>query len=204
MNCIILGDKHQQGMKSKGCPALISINQKTNLLINQYTILKSLFKNINITYIYGFDNKKFTDFVSQSDLDIQTFYNSHHVTNNQAFSLSLAHNLLSNNENLLIVDGYQKLNKNIFKKFKENNGSKIFLNKKEDYNRENSVGCIIHEGSVTNFSFDLVNSIYNIYYIDKQHIKELKKMLKEKKYFNNFIFELINKLIDQGLKITPV
>lgn len=200
MNCIILGDKYQNGMKSKGCAGLIDINKKTNILLNQYQTLKSIFKNIKILYIYGFDNKKFMDFVTSSNLDIQTKFNSRYQTHNHAFSLSLAKDLV-HDDNLLIIDGYQQLNKNMFKKFDEQSGSKIFIKSKQKHNGD-SVGCIMNNNSIENLSFDLDNSIYNMYYLDKQYVSALFRMLENTKYHNNFIFELFNKLIDQGLNIT--
>lgn len=203
MNCIILGDKYQQGMKSKGCAGLININKKTNILSNQYQTLKLLFKHINIVYIYGFDNKKFMDFVNSSSMDIQTKFNSQYNVYNHAFSLSLAKDLLED-DNLLIIDGYQKLNKNIFKKFDENNGSQIFVKASNEQNNE-SIGCIINKNNnIEHFSFDLNNSIYDIYYLDKKYVSSLFKILSQTRYYNNFMFELLNKLIDQGLKIKVI
>lgn len=202
MNCIILGDKYQQGMKSKGCSALIQINSKSNILINQYNILKSVFKNINIIYVYGFDNKKFLDFIETSKMDICTEFNDKFNTYNQAFSLSLVENMVKD-DNLLIIDGYQKLNKTMFKKFNPSNGSAIFIKDSQNYNN-NSVGYTINNDYIQYFSFDLHNSIHDIYYLDKPFVAPLFNILQQKKYHNNFIFELINKLIDQGLKIKAI
>lgn len=198
MNCIILGDKYQQRMKSKGCAGLIKINKKYNILLNQYEILKSTFKNINIIYIYGFDDKKFLDFIKSSKLDISIKFNSNYNIYNQAFSLSLVKDDLINDD-LLIIDGYQKLNKNMFKKFDFNKGSSTFI-KNMHSNINESIGCIIANGYIEHFSFDLQNSIYNIYYLEKKCVNSLLNILKQVKYHNNFIFELINKLIDQGFK----
>lgn len=202
MNCIILGDKYQQGMKSKGCAALIQINSKSNILINQYNILKSVFKNINIIYVYGFDNKKFLDFIETSKMDICTEFNDKFNTYNQAFSLSLVENMVKD-DNLLIIDGYQKLNKTMFKKFNPSNGSTIFIKDSQNYDN-NSVGYTINNDCIQHFSFDLNNSIHDIYYLDKTFVAPLFNILQQKKYHNNFIFELINKLIDQGLKIKAI
>lgn len=202
MNCVILGDKYQQGMKSKGCSGLIHINKKLNIISNQYKILKSIFKNIKILYIYGFDNKKFIDFIETSNMDIRTKFNSQYNVYNHAFSLSLAKNCIDNDD-LLIIDGYQKLHKNIFKKFDQTRGSTIFIKHNTELNRDD-VGCIINKNNVEHFSFDLNNNIYNIYYLEKKYVNALFEILEKNKYHNYFIFELFNKLIDQGLNIRAI
>lgn len=200
MNCIILGDKFQKGMKSKGCAALISLNKKHNILQHQYNVLKSSFENINITYIYGFDSKKFIDFCKDSDLTIDMIYNQDYNNYNEAFSLSLAKNILEQDETL-IIDGYVQFNKNIFRKFDRKIGSQVFIGTKDK--EENSVGCIIHDNYIENFSFDLDNNIEQIYYLNKDSSLKLKQVLDNTKYNNCFIFELLNILIDSGHTIKP-
>lgn len=203
MNCIILGDKYQQGMKSKGCAALIEIKNKSNILLNQYATLKSIFnEKINITYVYGFDNKKFLDFIENSKIKISIEFNDKFNIYNQAFSLSLVKNI-DYNDDLMIIDGYQKLNKNMFKKFDQIAGSKIFMKDSKNCNN-NSVGCTINNGKIEHLSFDLDNSIHDMYYLDKEFVGNLFAILEQTKYHNNFIFELINKLIDNGLAIKAI
>jgi CTP:phosphocholine cytidylyltransferase-like protein len=201
MNCIILGDKYQKGMKSKGCAGLIDLNKKTNILQHQYDILKSFFKDIDITYIYGFDSKKFLEFCKDSDLSMKIVYNEHYTIYNQGFSLRLAKDILANTDTL-IVDGYIKLNKNIFKKFDRDIGSQVFIN--NTANEGDRVGCVINSDNlIENFSFDLDNNIEQIYYLDKQSCAKLGSILDNPRYNNYFIFELLNLLIDAGYNIQP-
>ena len=75
MNCIILGDKFQKGMKSKGCSALLKINKKLNVLNNQYSVLKEIIPNINITYVYGFDGKRLLEYYTNNALNISLVLN---------------------------------------------------------------------------------------------------------------------------------
>lgn len=198
MNCVILGDKYQKGMKSKGCAALIRANKQYNLLENQYFTLKSIFPDIKINYIYGFDNKKFLDYIDKSEIPLKIIYNDHYHKYNHIFSLGLVSELF--NDNLLIVDGYKLLTKKIFKKFNCNN-SQVFVNKEHD---QDSVGCVINKsGNIENFNFDLANSLENIYYIDKECSIAMKSFIENKYHYNHFIFEILNKLIDHGFIFKP-
>lgn len=202
MNCLILGDKYQNGMKSKGCPALIAINNKTKIFDHQYSILESIVDNLNIYYVYGFDSKKFIEFYKNSSIEFTKIYNEQYNQYNQAFSLSLAQKILDRDDTL-IIDGYQRLNKALIKKLINNTHSTIIVNKNSNHDSE-SVGCIINQDSVVSLSLDLNNQVQNIYYLNKQCSFNLSRLLDNKKYHNNFIFELLNKLIDQGNIIKPI
>lgn len=203
MNCIILGDKYQNGMKSKGCCALIRTSKNINMLTHQHNILSSVFNDINIIYVYGFDNKKFIDFHKQCGLNIHIIYNENHNQNNQAYSLSLAKEFIANNETI-IIDGYQKINKSNIKKIKFNqNCSYLFIDKNSVCDSER-VGCIIDGDTIENLSLDLSNIVKDIYYFDKKCSRDLSSMLNDPKNHNNFIFELINKLIDNNHNIKPL
>lgn len=196
MNAIILGDKYSKGMKSKGCSGLIPISRKKNILQNQCDILYSIFKNINITYIYGFDNKKFIDFYEKSNIDINVVYNPNFNQYNYAFSLSLVKELF--NTDVIIVHGYRVLNKTMFKNFHTKNGSQIFI-KQEKPDDKSGAGCIINNEVIENFSFDLDNVIDDVYYLDYDCANYFGSyLLNNKTYHNNFIFELLNKSIDSG------
>ena len=67
MNIIILGDKYQKRMKSRGCVGLIKYNNK-NIISHQYKTLHSIFPNANIIYVYGFDNKRFISYINKNIL----------------------------------------------------------------------------------------------------------------------------------------
>lgn len=203
MNCIILGDKYQNGMKSRGCCALIKTNKNTNMLTHQYNILSSVFSNIKIIYVYGFDNKKFIDFYKQCNLNVNIVYNENYNRYNQAHSLSLAKDFMLNGETI-IIDGYQKINKSNIKKIKFNqNCSYLFINKNSTCDSER-VGCIIDGDTIKSLSLDLSNVIKDIYYFNKECSRDLSCILNDKKNQNNFIFELINRLIDNDHNIKPI
>jgi CTP:phosphocholine cytidylyltransferase-like protein len=199
MNIIIIGDKPQKNMKSRGCVGLIKYNKINTLLENQYIILKSLFPRSKIVYIYGFDSKKFEEYLDQNNKKIIPIYNQDYYKCNSGLSLSLAKNFLK--DSCLIINGNSILNKKIFESFKPNNISQVFVNQNK---KISDIGCIISNSKIENFSLDLTNNIYNIYYLSRKDSHILYNIVSNKKHNNHFVFELLNKMIDVGVCFSPV
>lgn len=199
MNCIIIGDKYQRGMKSKGCMALMKSSKKGTVLDNQYELLNNIFNNIDITYVYGFDAKKLLDAVQEKNYHIDMIYNESHDKYNEAFSIGLVNEKLNNNT--LIVLGHQILTSRILKKLKDFNRSGVFVYSSD---AKSKIGCVMLNHKITTLNFGLDNQIHDIYYLNKESSIALKKLIQTQKYNNYFLFELLNKLIDQGLEIRPI
>jgi choline kinase len=195
MNIVILGDKFQKRMKSKGCVGLIKIDDKTNMLEHQYDILKNRFPKANIVYIYGFEEKKFEAYIDKKIFyykDLVTIYNSSHLNQSSVFSLFMAKEYF--NDNCLILFGDNPLKSSHINAFNENNGSQIFLTHK----KENSLGCTLSENNyVVNIDYGLPNYLYDVFYLEHKHMSYLYNILNENNsYHNCFIFEIVNKIID--------
>lgn len=200
MNCIILGDKYQKGMKSKGCSALIKSNKQSTIIENQYYILTSIFDKLNITYVCGFDSKRLKEFVDEKKFSLDLIYNKEYDQYNEGYSLNLAASSLD--EETLILLGYQTLSNKIAKKInKLRDDSSVFIT---NDSCDSKVGCIIYDSNITTFSFGLENYIHDIYYLDKKCSQYLRKILSTNKYNNYFIFELLNTLLDNNLHIKPI
>ena len=200
MNIIILGDKYQKRMKSKGCVGLIKINSK-NILQLQHRVLRQVFPEANIVYVYGFEGKKFNSFINKSTLldnDIISIYNPYYETYNNSYSLSLTKDFL--NDDCLILFGDLILSKKIFDKFINKNDSQIFISKQN----KNRLGCIINDNKIENISYDLDNYLTDIYYLTKFHANMIQNLLTNKINYNCFIFEIINKLVDMNQNIKPL
>jgi CTP:phosphocholine cytidylyltransferase-like protein len=197
MNFIILGDKYQKGMKSRGCPGLIKIDSKTLLFDYQYKIIRKYFPQSQIIYVGGFESKKIENFIGKNYKDVTYIYNSKYDSLNDGYTISLVQNLLL--INTFILCGYTIFDKKLFNTFDTNQGSQLFIYPKE----KNPIGCIITDNKVNNISFDLPNSISNIYYLSKQDCQILQKFVCDIKYKNYFLFELMNKLIDNGVIFKP-
>jgi CTP:phosphocholine cytidylyltransferase-like protein len=201
MNFIILADKFQKRMKSKGCVSLLKVNNKTTLLQHQYSVIKHNFPNAKIRYVYGFDHKKLEVYLAKNSYlqkDITSIYNPLYAQYNHTYSLYLCCKYLTSDCFLLFGDTI--LNTKLFNNFKPSNSSKVFISPKNKSN----LGCVIHNNQIHNICYDLDNHILNMYYISKEHIQTLKQVVEDKLSHNHFIFETINKLIDRRCIIEPV
>lgn len=198
MNFIILADKYQKGMKSKGCTGLLQINRKYNLLDFQYTNIKRHFPKCTIIYVYGFDHKKLSSFVSNKKYkDLISIYNPDYQNYNYTHTLNIASNYL--NDNCFITFGDIMFKYQAFDNFSTNAGSQIFINTKI----KNKLGCTIQNNTINHISFDLDNYLSNIYYLTKKDANTLKKIIGNSKLKNYFIFEIINKMIDNNTTFKP-
>lgn len=198
MNFIILADKFNKGMKSKGCLGLLGLNKKNNILQFQYANIKKVFPKSKIIYVYGFDHKKMEIFLEQNEYsDLISIYNPDYEKYNYAYTLSLASNYL--NDNCFISFGDIIFKHNIFKGFNKQNKSQVFINKKI----KNTFGCTIIDDNIINISFDLPNYLSHIYYVCKKDISQFNALVTNRKFKNCFIFEIINKMIDSNVSFNP-
>jgi choline kinase len=200
MNCIILGDKFQKRMKSKGCVGLIKNNNRC-IIQNQHKILKQIFDTeLKIIYVYGFESKRLNAFITKNEElsdDILLIYNKNYELYNHAHSLFLCRDYLD--DDCLIIFGDSILSSKTFTKFDKSIGSQIFINK----NARNKLGCVIQNSEIQNISYDLDNYLSEIYFISKKDAQELAKLLSNTDIHNYFIFEILNKMIDNRCVIKP-
>lgn len=197
MNFIILADKYQKGMKSKGCVGLIKVNTRLNAFDQQYRLIKNSFKKSKIIYVYGFDHKKMLSYIETKKYDdLIMIYNEMYENYNYAHSLSLAQKYMDKDFFILFGDSIFK--KEVFEK-QNNQNSQIYINKKQ----KNALGCILDKNQlIHNISFDLDNYLMDIYYISKKDSTVMKNIVSNPKFKNCFIFELINKMIDNGINFS--
>jgi choline kinase len=204
MNVIILGDKFQKRMKSKGSVGLLKIN-KDYLIVKQYRAIKKFFPDSKIVYVYGFDSKRFVSVLDNEykDIkdDIEFLYNKEYDSNNYGYSLELAKHYLE--DDTLVLFGYTILSNNILNQINiQDKISKIFITN----NNENKLGCVIHNNRIENIFYDLDNKLEDIYFLTQTDAIILQKILNDKNIVtkNMFIFEFINKLIDNNVCIKPI
>lgn len=200
MNFIILGDKFQKRMKSKGCSGLIKVGKNSNIDL-QYKYIKKYFPSSKIIYISGFESKKLAVYLSQNAeyyKNLILVNNTHYTDYNYTYSLSLAKTYFDNNTFILFGDTV--IDNNTFKKFNTRNGSQILLQK-----TKNELGCIITQDTIKNIAYDLDNYLSNIYYICKSDMLLLKSLIcANDLYRNYFIFEIINILIEKNIRFKPL
>lgn len=199
MNIIILGDKYQKRMKSRGCVGLIKLNNK-NILTHQYKALKHKFPNSKIVYIYGFDNKRFLSYIHKNLLsypDLLLVHNQYYEKYNNVYSLSLAQQYL--HQDCLIMFGDQLVKQQTFDNFKHTQESQIFINSKI----KTRLGCVVNNSNIENISYDLDNYLSEIYFISKAQVETFRNLISDPIHYNYFIFEILNKMIDYNIKIIP-
>ena len=189
MNIIILGDKYEKGMKSKGCQALMPYSARVLMVEHQIKQLHKACSRINnIVYVYGLDAKQFTS--ANTKYDIIKIYNPNYIDTNYAYSLCEARKFLD--DNCLIIFGDTKLDK-VNLKYLKLDFSCVFT----DNSAESKLGYIENQGNVINIAYDLPFKINDkIFYLSKNDAIKIQKLLENSQHHNNFIFELINKIID--------
>lgn len=199
MKFIIIGDRFQKRMKSKGCTGLIQIKNKP-IIEYQYRYIKRFFPESEIIYISGFEHKKLSAYISKHKNkypDLSLVNNNLYEKYSYVYSLSLVTQQL--NDDGFILFGDNVLNNRTFKYFSASNGSQIFIQSKDKY----ELGCIISDDHVQRISYDIGNYLANIYYLSNDHMLSLQKLLLLDKYKNYFLFEMINELINQTHNIRP-
>jgi choline kinase len=194
MNFIILGDKFQKRMKSKGCIGLIKVNQK-NILQLQYRNIKNLFPSAKILYVCGFESKKLLSFIEKYKdqfPDLTGINNRNYELYNSAYSLYLA--LGKCDDECCILFGDNLLEYRHLSEINKTPYCKALIDRKN----KNKLGCIINQNhNIENICYDLDNYLCEVYYISKDNVTIIKKILENRLYHNCFIFEIMNKLIDQ-------
>lgn len=194
MNCIIIADRYNKGMKSKGCTGLIRINKKYNVFQNQYKTIKKKFPNSKIIYVYGFENKKIENYLKINYEDVTAIYNDKFDSAGYCHSLNCVKQYL--NKDCLLFFGDLITKPEVFDNFDKKN-SHIYVNKKNHSN----LGCIIDNNEILqNISYDLDNYLMNMYYFNKKDIKILSLIVSEYKNRNCFVFEAVNRMVDLGVK----
>lgn len=199
MNFIIIGDKFQKRMKSKGCVGLIKINHNS-IIQHQFKIIKTAFPQAQIIYIYGFEGKKLLSFIYKNEPlknNIVTIQNKRYEEYNSAYSLYVAKEFL--NDDCFIAFGDNVLHPKMFNGFDTKDGSQLIINNKS----KNRLGCVLYNNKIENIAYDLENYLSEVYFLSKQDSSVLKKMIENENIHNYFVFELINRLIDYDINIKP-
>lgn len=199
MNIIILADKYQKRMKSRGCVGLIKLQNK-NILYHQYKILTTKFPSSKIIYVYGFDNKRLLSYIDKNNhlyKQLIFVHNNMYDQYNNAYSLSLVKEYFD--DDLLIMFGDKIITSSTFNRFSRNKFSQIFI----DNHSQSKLGCIIDNNRIENICYDLDNTLSEIYFISQDQAIDLKNLVSNPSFYNYFIFELVNKMIDSNKPIIP-
>jgi CTP:phosphocholine cytidylyltransferase-like protein len=202
MNFIILGDKFQKRMKSKGCIGLVQNNNKPIIEI-QYKTIKKHFPLATVIYVTGFESKKLSNYLDKNKnlyKDIILVNNREYENYNRGYSLSLIQQYLNGQCFICLGDNTLKNTLCKFNEKKHCDTSKVFVSEQNN----TGLGCVITDSVVENICYGLDNYVSDAYYLTSDHSLRLQKLIQDKKYHNYFVFELINNLIDQQQIFKPL
>jgi len=203
MIVIILADSYKKGSKSNGCCGLIPFGKNQNLIQQQHRAIKSIFPKSKIVYVYGFDGKKFGSYIKKHPLvDTKTVFNENHSKHSEGHSLSLALEEVDQDQDCLIVFGYDPLDKDELNHIKSTKRSTALLGR---HNKTN-LGCIVDRSAniINHIFFGLDNYISNTYFLKKTEVQILKQILQTSNTNNMFLFEIINSVISKNGILTPM
>jgi choline kinase len=197
---IMLNALPDKKIKSLGNRCLIQI--KKNITILDYCI--DLFKKIfhqadcEIIIVCAFDNKKIKKYIELRYPYIK--YIEHQLDDMTNIGHSLQTALSSiNGQNCLVVNTNSILVSQSIKKIKSSLDKTFILTSNES---GGDIGFIENDGYISNCYYGLPNKIYDIFYINQKQLEDVKKITKG--VSSMFLFEIINKYISEGIKISPL
>jgi len=194
-NAIILVQEITKGMKSVGSKALLELYKNTSVLEYQIQYLKRFYYPINIYVCTGFEHEKIVK-TTQKYKNVYYSFNREYETDNQVGSLIKCLKEYDNIKNALVFS----------------NGlipiDKIKINRNESSIQVTDKPSKIPFQIGTNNNSDLSYLFYGLpykwtefIYLNKDSINQTIELTGKKNYCKMFLFELINILLDHGLKI---
>jgi choline kinase len=202
-NIIIVGAKPIAGMKSLGAVSNMSLVGKKTVLDIQLQNLNKRFICDNIVYVGGHMGDKII-FPSYKNQKLSYIHNPEYDNKNNGYSLKLVLEHLTH-PNTLILFNKTIFNYKIFDSLIKNPISSIFI----DNSPKNTyrIGCNLNQntGLVNNLFYGLNNKTCGIYFLqNNEHVKFKNILLYKKNIDNNFIFEIINDIIEDGGRFQPI
>ena len=202
MTIILVCDKPAHRMKSYGPTPLIELNKKKQKLIDQQIqIIQHAFNNFEIIMCCGADSLKISNYVyaKHRDVNIRIIENQIYQTSNSCESLRISlHN--TGNDNVLIMSGYTKINKGLFRNFDFLNSHVIAT---KSFAKGFDIGLNIGSSNkVEHFSFGAsLCWLETTFFRGSGIINNLVKILSQEEYKKRFIFEALNTLIRENNSI---
>lgn len=198
MTIVLVCDKPAHRMKSYGPTPLIQLNKKKQKLIDQQIeIIKHAFEKFEIIMCCGSDSYKIATYVyrKHTDIDIRVIENQIYDKTNSCESLRIALNN-TGNKNILVMSGYTKINKGLFRNFHFHDShviaTKVFAKGFDVGLNVNSLSDAEH------FSFGATLCwLETIYLKGEQIVEKLMKIISQEEYKKKFIFESLNTLIQE-------
>lgn len=204
-NVILLCSEITKGMKSYGPKAFIPIGNKNKekpLIIKQIdNIFLTHGKNTKIYIIIGFEYDKFIKILDQYYplhiyKNIIQIYNEFYDKSNNAYSLSLALDLIGSQDGDILI-----IQNGILTDYSPKNSKKSLIPILKNNNKDESfnIGLTISGKKVEYMFYDLPYRWSEILYINNSDIESIKNILTKHNLKQKFLFEMINLLIDNNI-----
>lgn len=201
-NIVILGAKPIKGMKSIGTISSVPVYGHKSILDLQLHNLKRRFHTDNIVYVRGYMGDKLSDIDHK---EIKYVDNNHYSLKNNAYSLKLAAPYLKKYDSTLILFNKVLFHYKIFNYLTRNKDSKIIIdNSSKNFYK---IGCNINSQTniVNNLFYGLDNKLCGIYFLRGRENDMLMETLESRNNLDNeFVFEIINSIIEQGGRFSPM
>tara|TARA_B100001094_G_scaffold331046_1_gene398105 strand:+ start:737 stop:1441 length:705 start_codon:yes stop_codon:yes gene_type:complete len=202
LTAIVLYTDLIKGAKTKQCKSICSINNKTTVIQEQIASLKKMNRRIEIVILAGKGHKDIDKVLKETKntnkIKLVCVDEYLHVNQGQVFLNAI--NKLNIENNVLLILG-EILFKNICCKKLSNNTTWLIDKKRDDFN----ISCRTSENDFAQYFFyDLPNEKQwsEIIFLHQDTIKQIKQSKEvSNKIKQIFMFELLNKLIDNSIKI---
>lgn len=196
---ILICDKPAHRMKSYGPTPLIELNKKKQKLIDQQIeIIKHAFASFEIIMCCGGDSLRISNYVysRHKDINIRIIENQIYQTSNSCESLRIC---LTNtgNDNVLVMSGYTKVNKGLFRNFDFMHSHVIAT---KDFAKGFDIGLNIGASNkAEHFSFGATLCWLETTFLRGEHIiQNFSRILSQEEYKKKFIFEALNTLVQEN------
>jgi hypothetical protein len=196
-NVILMIPEITKGMKSIGSKCLLPINKHETILDYQIKYIKKFYKTSNIYVLTGFENdkieKKITNYNNVISICNYDYEQSNHVASLLQFIM------MHNPKNCLIINNGVLLKEKL--EIQENSSTVFTLsNSKDGF----SIGVNFEHNSNNNVSYlfyGLAQQWAECVFLNTIAIESITKFAAKQKIGNLFLFELLNLMIENGIKI---
>ena len=201
LTAILLYTDLIKGSKTKQCKSICSINKNTTVIQEQIIALKKINRRIEIVILAGKGHKDIAKILKETKNTnkVKLIQVEEYTKINQGQILLNAIHDLNIGNNLLLVIG-EILFKNICCKNLSDNTTWVIEKKRDDFN----INCRTYQDFAQYFFYDLQNE-YQWSEIVFLHHKTIEKIQESKevkeKIKQIFMFELLNKMIDNDVNI---
>jgi len=194
IDVLIIVPEITKGMKSIGSKALLTIKNPITILDYQISEIQKSLPLSRITIATGFESEKIKKTID-SRHSVNFIYNSQYKITNQSECLALHLENKAVNKLLIISNGI--IFKNIDFQITDSTQSKIFVIDKPKNNF--NIGC--SDSEYTEYLFyDLPMPWSECFFLNSEAISIIKHLIKKENISQLYLFELINKLIDNNIK----